>query len=221
MKLEKYLKEKRSIGETNAEEIGRVCKKYIDMIRGSDYILGRYSFKESSSLKSNKIITTRKDRKPLDTPVDIHNMADDILKEKFGWRPRSESVFCIPKKPDTFINDAKAIFPIGNFKFIWSPTIKDFFISIYRHHRHIFGISSVSIEDKEKLMKELLSDFTDKNFKDALLSDNEIMIKCDKYYSVRADLLPYINRILKINWPLKNIFTYIKKLYGTELEGEN
>jgi hypothetical protein len=35
----------------------------------------------------------RKNRKPLDTPLQIHNYWNNLFQKKFGWKVRSEGVF--------------------------------------------------------------------------------------------------------------------------------
>jgi hypothetical protein len=73
----------------------------------------------------------RTDRKPMDTPIDKQKMMDLLFKKYHGWKPRSNSIFCtgdIAQAND--YGKVYAIFPIGRFKYLWNPHIRDFFSDV-------------------------------------------------------------------------------------------
>ncbi len=79
---------------------------------------------------------TRKNRKPLDTPIKLHNILDKMFQKKFGWKARSEGVFAAGKwyfsgSKDTYYGDTYLFFPIGNFKYVWSPKIDDLYEDLH------------------------------------------------------------------------------------------
>jgi len=75
--------------------------------------------------------TVRNDRRPLHTPKEIHDLVDINMKKKFGWKPRSEGLFVTPSKDEALgYGPAYYIFPIGNYKYIWSPYIEDFYVDL-------------------------------------------------------------------------------------------
>lgn len=100
----------------------------------------------------------RKDRKPKDTHEGVSRIIDDMFYDKFGFRPRSQGLFCFGmSSKNPFLDDiidfgqSYVIFPIGNFKFIWSPQIDDFYVYMIKHSISkksvaLTGDKSVSME---------------------------------------------------------------------------
>lgn len=72
-------------------------------------------------------IVPRKDRKPKDINIEIHKYLDEQFYKIFGWRPRTEGVFCTSDivSTETYSSHAHIIFPKDGFKYIWSPEIDD------------------------------------------------------------------------------------------------
>lgn len=71
----------------------------------------------------------RTDRRPTDTNKVLHRDLDKMFQKKFGYLVRSSSIFVTN---DIGVADSYGttymIFPIGNFKFVWSPGIVDLYI---------------------------------------------------------------------------------------------
>lgn len=68
----------------------------------------------------------RKDRDPRDTSRVVHKIFDDVLEDLFGFRGRSSALFCSGNEDwGGGYGASYMIFPIGKFRFIWSPKIKD------------------------------------------------------------------------------------------------
>lgn len=71
----------------------------------------------------------RKDRKPTDTKIELHNRFDDMLNGKFGWKPRSNSIFVTGDVSDAgMYGTPYIIFPAGKTKYVWSPDTKDLYV---------------------------------------------------------------------------------------------
>lgn len=112
--------------------------------------------------------SVRQDRKPLSMPGDKHKAFDDWSLEKFGFRARSQSVFVTGSYDDArSYGHPYAIFPIGDFEFIWSPEVGDLFM----YHT----TSNVDFDDLG---------YKDTDLKAALELENEIMVHCKEYYAV-------------------------------------
>ena len=81
--LQAYLNEEYDVDHV-LNVLKRDCKKYIDFIKKykPTYFVYR-GVKKSNDDYTTKI--TRTNRKPLDTPPDIHNILDELFFEKFGW----------------------------------------------------------------------------------------------------------------------------------------
>lgn len=84
----------------------------------------------------------RTDRRPTDTNLELHNDLNKEFVKKFGYPVRSASIFCSGDQgvAESY-GDSYFIFPIGNFKFVWSPDISDLFL----HIRDEYGANSRNI----------------------------------------------------------------------------
>ena len=50
-----------------------------------------------------------------------------VFYRKFKWKPRSTGVFCTGDKEQAKgYGGLATVWPIGNFKYIWNPEIRDF-----------------------------------------------------------------------------------------------
>ena len=132
--------------------------------------------------------TSRTDRRPSDTDIEFHKAFDAVFKEKFGWGARSEGVFTYPAKDWKLIHQGQHIFyPVGEFKFVYSPVISDLFVELNEFDR------------VENEVNRLLPSYVNKNllgvFRGKFDGRNfypEVMFKCKQYYLVNreyADLL--------------------------------
>lgn len=89
--------------------------------------------------------SVRSDRKPRDMPKDLHNLLDKTFLEMFGWKARSEGVFVTSGATWEGEKDS-LFFPIGKFKYIWSPRIND----LYMEER------TIKMDMKHRTVKEQL-----------------------------------------------------------------
>jgi len=110
-----------------------------------------------------------------------HKVVDDFLHDKLGIRGRSQAMFCIgqsekgTQKASQF-GTPYIVFPIGDFKYVWSPEVFD-----------IFGQLHYKSEDPEEQKKEIETWLKGKKYRttgldQAVKSANEIMIDCETYY---------------------------------------
>lgn len=100
----------------------------------------------------------RKDRKPKDTNEGVSRIVDDMFYDKFGFRPRSQGLFCfgMPSRDPMFDDMVEfgipyIIFPIGNPKFIWSPKVNDFYVYMIEHD---FAKGAVALTGDERYSKD-------------------------------------------------------------------
>lgn len=75
--------------------------------------------------------TTRTDRKPGDTHQLVHADIDKAFIKRFGYPARSSSVFVSGSAvaPSEY-GDVYMMFPIGKYKFLWNPRIRDLYVYI-------------------------------------------------------------------------------------------
>lgn len=71
---------------------------------------------------------TRRDRRPLNTPRMMHEMADQFFYDKFGYRYRSGSVFATRvKSVAAAYGPVCAVIPLGDYEFCCSELIVDLY----------------------------------------------------------------------------------------------
>jgi hypothetical protein len=148
-----------------------------------------YLFRNSNKEGGFVSKVPRKNRKPKDTSEITHKVLDKLFYEKFGWRARSEGLFCIGGRSGTYYgNNRYIIFPKNGFKYVYSDNIDDLYAYMGDEIEYAsFDRDNISKpEDTETMRKIINKKYTDKNLLDFLIkgtnSYQEIMIKCDKYY---------------------------------------
>jgi len=75
----------------------------------------------------------RTNRKPKDTPVEYHNYIDKLFNNKFGWKARSNVIFCtsVLSAAEEYGYVVYMIFPIGKYKYLWNPKIDDLYNDVF------------------------------------------------------------------------------------------
>lgn len=143
------------------------------------------------------IKNTRKDRIPVDTHIDISEMIDVLFNQQFGWKPRSQGMFCVGRSgrgsANFYGDDVFAVMPMGKFKYLWSPKIFDLTVQYKEAFRkHNVPVIDVGVPyTKEQLnlalpvLQEIVSTYKSTDLGDALNTRNEIMIYCDQYAAIR------------------------------------
>lgn len=77
-----------------------------------------------------------KNRKPVDTDSDVHIVLDYNLKELCGEKFRSDAIFCsIALGVVLGYGYPYFVFPVGDWKYCWSPEIKDAY-AFFDNHAH-------------------------------------------------------------------------------------
>lgn len=176
--------------------------------------LYRGSKKTMSWAEVLKKFYPRKDRKPRDLPIEAHEALGNALKQQFGWNPRTEGVFAQGNHANG-LSDYGTVyyfFPVNGWSYVWHPTIDDVLMNLEKNEfvSQDFGgyrLGSyelnklketdkkvyqqklkIHIEKMKKYLKvEVKNNYSNKNFKKAAQSGNEIMFNCPKgYYLVNA-----------------------------------
>lgn len=189
------------------------CEPFLDEMRklyphknGFQELYRGFPFYEifGDFMKTNgKLITTNKNRLPRDTSNTVHQIADDMFEDKFGWKARSQGVFATSDYT-TALNyggdqgEVFIFFPVGNYDFIYSGAIDDF-IEIDIDIRHKWKEDKLEMskeynEVKEKFIREELWDniqtYKDDNLKHAIETKHEIIFNCNEYYLFKDAMLP-------------------------------
>lgn len=161
-------------------------------------------------------------RKPVDSADDIHDALDRALNTLTGIKYRSHGVFATgDKREASSYGKACMFFPIGDFKFCWSPMIEDaytVFDSGFNHHEPSSVtrgyIKASYANDREEYVNEL-EDFISSG-RAGYRTDNlpvsrdkkhEIMFSCKEYY-----LLDYAGSRDPNHEPFKLVMQELEKL---------
>lgn len=128
------------ITETNLHEeilqnilflIQRDCAPYLKQLRNSNDFLWRGVKRGFSKFEAISRIIPRKNRRPSDTPIHIHDLLDGLFKDYHGWKARSEGVFCFGGYMEASnYGEPHIVFPIGKFSFLWNPDISDLYLRL-------------------------------------------------------------------------------------------
>jgi hypothetical protein len=150
--------------------------------------------------------TSRKDRWPSDVPQEIHEYVDKELKAMFGWRPRSQGTFTSA----SFMTAAEfgipsIFFPIGKYRYIWAPSIGDFIGELDRagiiSHVGKWRIeSTITVEEREDKIDEILKRYIDKNLSRAVMNREEVIFDCKAYYLIDNGDISLLMKISKEIW---------------------
>lgn len=195
------------------------CKEYIDFVKHNfknkedyyNYGLLYRGFKKSVDDVNKNIFVSQEFREPKDTSEEIHNDIDKLFYKKFRWHVRSQGVFATHNYDETWrYGEEYMFFPIGKYKFVWSPEITDLYAD------HLYGFEDQIRSDLEddwkekrdnhkskkpfislgeyiddnyekyydKELEEIVDKYKDTDLKNAILSRNEITFDCNKYYLI-------------------------------------
>jgi len=186
MRLQKYiLNEEYDTIESVATMIKKDCKPYLSILRKTCGMLYRGTLKNvpSDAESSNGVYYFKKkprmDRKPVDMPPLTHQTLDKLFYEKFGWKPRSEGVFVTGDR-GTAAGYGKSFlfFPIGDFKYVWSPKVPDLWTWIRSH------LSQRKDMSERPDLPGIVDTYTNKNLQKCIELEYEVAIKCKEYYMV-------------------------------------
>lgn len=121
-----------NLDNTILEKIEKQCGQIIKIYKKSGCFLYR-GLRLTDRVKKigNNIysVVPRKDRWPKDTCKKLHDMIDVHFLNRFGWRVRSNGVFCSGsiKVANEYGTTRGIIFPADGFKYIWSRKIEDLY----------------------------------------------------------------------------------------------
>ncbi len=164
------------------ENIRKDCSKILGFYKAYNfnYFLWRGSRKHWSWDK----IVPRKDRKPLDTPLKLHQLLDKEFQKKFGWKVRNEGVF-VTSDPVTASRYGKEyiFLPANGFKYIFNWKIPDLFIRL-GSLGVIDETNTLNMSKWEHHKDSIINNYESGNLVDAFRHGVEVVFKCDFYYLI-------------------------------------
>ena len=105
------------------------CKEYLKDLNIKS--AGRVMYRGAYGDDMTKIVP-RKDRQPKDMDWEQSEALDDEFKRKFGWKPRSEGVFCSGdiQQAKGYGDGVFTVWPMGKYKLLWSWSIFDLYTKL-------------------------------------------------------------------------------------------
>ena len=216
MRFQNYLIEGTKIKEWdyNPDEMVTLIKKNCKpFLRASKRFIFRGIYSDEVKSDGYQERTSRKDRNPRNTQIHVHAAWDQYFFEKFGWKPRSEGVFATGsyETADDYGNGA-IFFPIGRFEYIFSKKVVD----IYDYHGEISGtLESFFVNDDgdedsnywtkgDDLPDAFIERMDSLDFQNTNLDSsktNEVVFKCDRYFSIHPIYAEWMEKDLKLKLP--------------------
>ena len=132
-------------------------------------------------------------RKPKDTEQKLHDKINKYFKKNYGV-PFRNGIFATSSLDQTeeyahgglHEGEVYIIFPVGEFKYLWSPHISDMLDAIYEHD--VISNAAPGHKSGWKAFKnEALSTYQTTNLTRGIKSGNEIMIYCKEYYGIKYE----------------------------------
>lgn len=117
--------------------------------------------------------------------LDRHDRGfDNMFVEKYGIPFRSELYVTGDFSTALGYGDTSIIFPVGEFRFAWSPAVYDLIVS-FRKEDFNMGWRDLdkAIENNENLLDKF-GYVVDKDLAAAIKSNKEIMMYCDQYLAI-------------------------------------
>jgi len=164
------------------------CKPYLSILKRTDKMLCRGTDSPpKTNIYEDEVYyfkrKPRKDRRPLSTGPLVHKQLDDLFKKKFGWKVRSEGVFVNSDYGTASgYGHTYFFFPIGQFKYVWSPKVGDLWIYLKSH------ISSRKGKSEQPDLPGTIDSYIDNSLWKAIELEHEVAIKCKEYYMVDVGL---------------------------------
>lgn len=185
------------------------CRPYFEEL-GYDITAAMSLFRGLKTIpQGNQLLykkDVRVDRKPTDTPVPIQQYLDQTFQQQFGVPFRSKAMYTTGSRlAASYYGTLCIVFPIGQFKYLWSSEVEDLFGRIRdrvleQSDDESFELFASSISqhyqthgelthDVEEMIDDILDEanYQDDQLKQAIQSRNEIMIATDQYYIIPFD----------------------------------
>jgi len=187
MRLKKYINEnKHTLNIFSVSDVISVlydkCQPFIKDITSPKYGAGGLLYSGRRGTENIFISDVRKNRKPTDTKINVHNDLDTLFKKKFGWKARSNSIFCTGSAEDAadYGNTVYMIFPIGKYRYLWSDKIDDLFFYVDTH-------LITSDPNRIDRLAKTVNKYKTSDIKKAISSKHEIMVNCDQYLAIHTN----------------------------------
>jgi len=216
MKADKQIESPEKVAQF-FEYVKQNCGPFLKSIGGiknlNSYILYHGTF---TKLNPAVILKVRKDREPVDTPLETQELIDDWFERASGIRFRESSIFAVGKHGSAIAyGNVAALMPIGNFNYAWSPIYDDLTGKLEAFLERKMTKRQVDYDDDDTIISggagmffvrsdvtnpEYINEFMNRgDFRinhgmiDAIQSHKEIMLDCDRVIVVSDNWLDRIS----------------------------
>jgi hypothetical protein len=195
MKLKLYLSEETADWESanKFEEvvaiIRRDCRPFLSEFKKPLWRAYRH-FEGSMLLKRTRL----KGREPRGMSYELQEFLDNEFENEFGWKARSGGVFVSDfAAVGALIGDpAHLFFPIGKYKYVWSPDVND--ANISKQFKN--AASSAALEEDDVDWKAILKTYTNKGYNRQQKFKCECSFRCKTFYLVNMGYNSKMNNFL-------------------------
>ena len=149
-------------------------------------------------------LTVRSDRRPRNTPLQVHQYVDEWLAGPagghFGWNPRSAGLFTVGRfSIAADYGVVHAVFPIGNFNYLWAEKINDMTVTmgeVYGALQSTSALKQLNIDDfADQIDKKLAAAKWHHNKGMGAyftgFARNEMTIDVGSYYAIPIERYPH------------------------------
>jgi len=177
------------------EQIKRDCQPFLNEIEDPFSLLRGLRPTPDWTVHKNVRID---DRMPMSTPENLHNSLNALFQKKFGASFRN-AMFCTGNLEQAKVYGMPfAIFPIGNYKYIWSPEFRDLyqkfdgFVWDSKNDENIKHLKRPNFDaGMQKLWINSINwnSYRTDGLNDAIYYQNgvEIMLRCKSYYGLNMN----------------------------------
>lgn len=134
---------------------------------------------------SLSLLTPRRDRRPRDSSVRFHEIADRWFESRFGIAYRSHGLFLTSRliSASTYAaspDHVMRVIPLSTYRYCWSPAVSDL----------LFAAKNMAASPREEIEAYLdLMQYREVDLEDAHKMGHEVMLYCERYISVPVGLL--------------------------------
>lgn len=131
------------------------------------------------------LLTPRHDRRPKNSSIAFHEIADRWFERRFGVRYRSQGVFITSGLLSATTYAASPahvmrVVPLSDYRFCWSPRVSDL----------LFGANKFDKSSTDEIEVYLDSaDYRDHGLQEAHDAGHEVMLHCERYIAIPVPLL--------------------------------
>jgi hypothetical protein len=203
MKLLKFLTE-----ETSTEDIIRKLKGCTQILKEYDlsnavFFRGLEVRKPDFQEKQSRL----KERRPMNSRIQVHEWLNSWFMEKFGWPARNGVFVTSSLKNSQTYGRPFVFFPENGYKYLFSTQVTD----LYDFISGSMVRDGKVTDEAKKLLLKWLPTYGEFSLHAALGAKVEVMFKTDKYYALSTVIpdFPDIMQELNLLYPAKVIYEEI------------